>query len=399
MKIRTLTVVLAAALAGPLTVAAGSPGLPPLQVAPDGRSFTAGGAPFLWLADTAWGLLAAEPAELEHYLDVRAAQGFTVVQTAVPADGDRAGLESAGDGWARVDRAVDAAAQRGLRVAITPAAPAPGLGEFLGQRYGDRVVWVLGDGTGEDAAGWSAVAGGIAAAAGVDPLMTFAPAPGQSSPDAVGEAPWLSFALFRSGLCATVDDLVARLRDRLTGRPVLDAQPTYEDAPDCAGPGRATPLDVRRSAYADVFAGAAGHTYGHHASWAEDPAARAEALVDEGATQMAHLRALTDTRAARTPAPELLTEGTAAVLRGPDHLMAHAPAGEGFALDTTALPGESLRAWWFDPRTGVPVDTGSVPRSASTAFFPPVTGPADAEQDWVLVVDDADAGLAPPGRR
>lgn len=390
MKIRTLTVVLATALAGPLTVAAGSPGaLPPLQVAPDGRSFTAGGAPFLWLADTAWGLLASsDPVEVERYLDVRAAQGFTVVQTAVPENGD----------WTRVDTAVDEAAQRGLRVAITPAGPAPGLGEFLGQRYGDRVVWVLGDGTGDDAAQWSTVADGIAAAAGDDPLMTFAPGPGQSSSDAVGDAPWLSFALFRSGLCSA-DDLVARLRDRMTGRPVLDAQPTYEDAPDCAGPGRATPLDVRRSAYADVFAGAAGHTYGHHASWADDPAARAEALVDEGATQMAHLRALTDTRAARTPAPELLTEGAAAVLRGPDHLMAHAPAGEGFALDTTALRGESLRAWWFDPRTGVPVDAGSVQRSASTAFFPPVTGPADADQDWVLVIDDTDAGLVPPGRR
>lgn len=396
MKIRTLTVVLATALAGPLTVAAGSPGaLPPLQVAPDGRSFTAGGTPFLWLADTAWGLLAsADAVEVERYLDVRAAQGFTVVQTAVPENGDWTRVD-----WARVDRAVDEAAQRGLRVAITPTDPAPGLGGFLGQRYGDRVVWVLGDGTGDDAAQWSAVADGIAAAAGDDPLMTFAPGPGQSSSDVVGDAPWLSFALFRSGLCSAVDGLFARLRDRMTSRPVLDAQPTYEDAPDCAGPGRVTPLDVRRSAYADIFAGAAGHTYGHHASWADDPAARAAALVDEGATQMAHLRALTDTRAARTPAPELLTDGTAGVLRGPDHLMAHAPAGEGFALDTAALPGESLRAWWFDPRTGIPVDAGSVQRSASTAFFPPVTGPADADQDWVLVIDDTDAGLAPPGRR
>jgi hypothetical protein len=390
VKIRTLTVVLTAVLAGPLTVAAGSPGLPPLQVSPDGRSFTAGGAPLLWLADTAWGLLSSDdPVEVERYLDVRAAQGFTVVQTAIPEDGD----------WARVDTAVAEAAERGLRTAITPAEPEPGLGEFLGERYGDRVVWVLGDGTGDDAAEWSAVADGIAAAADADPLMTFAPGPGGSSADAVGAAPWLSFAQYRSGPCSAVDDLVSRLRSRPPVRPVLDAQPTYEDAPDCAGPGRADALDVRRSAYADVFAGAAGHTYGHHASWADDPAARAAALVDEGATQMAHLRALTDSRAARTPAPDLLTEGGAGVLRGPDHLMVHAPAGEGFVLDTTGLPGDALRGWWFDPRTGVPVDVGTVPRSASAAFFPPVTGPADAGQDWVLVVDSADAGLAPPGRR
>lgn len=394
MKIRILRVVLAAALAGPLTVAAGSPGPPPLQVAPDGRSFTAGGAPFLWLADTAWGLLsAADPVEVEHYLDVRAAQGFTVVQTAVP----RTATAPDGD-WARVDTVVAEAAVRGLHVAITPAEPAPGLGEFLGERYGNRVVWVLGDGTGDDADEWSAVADGIVAAAGPEPLMSYAPAPGGSSTDAVGDAPWLSFALLRSGRCSTVDDLVARIRDRIVDRPALDAQPSYEDAPDCTGPGRVDAADVRRSAYSDVFAGAAGHTYGHHASWSDDPAARAAALVDEGATQLVHLRALTDSRGARTPAPELVAGGSAEVLSAPDHLMAHAPEGAGFALNTTDLSGDALRAWWFDPRTGVPVDAGSAQRGVSTAFFPPVTGPADAGQDWVLVVDDVDAGLAPPGR-
>ncbi|MBW0115965.1 apiosidase-like domain-containing protein [Pseudonocardia abyssalis] len=392
MKNRTLAAVLVAALAGPLTAAA-APGLPPLEVGPDGRSFTAGGAPFLWLGDTAWGLLSStDPVEVERYLDVRAAQGFTVVQTAIPDGGE----------WSRVDTAVAEAAERGLRMAITPAEPEPGLGEFLGRRYDDRVVWVLGDGSGDDAEEWSAVADGIAAAAGADPLMTFVPGPGTSSSDAVGAASWLSFAQYSGGLCSpaghgAVDDLVARLRSRPPVRPVLDAQPTYEDAPDCAGPGRADALDVRRSAYADVFAGAAGHTYGHHAAWAEDPAARAAALVDEGATQMAHLRALTDSRGARTPAPDLLTEGVAGVLRGPDHLLAHAPAGRGFALDTTGLSGDALHAWWFDPRTGEPVDAGSVQRSGSTSFFPPVTGPEDADLDWVLVIDDVAAGLAPPG--
>lgn len=390
MKHRTLAAVLAAALAAPLTAAAApDAGPPPLRVAPDGRSFTAGGAPFLWLGDTAWGLLAtADPAEVRRYLDVRAAQGFTVVQTTVPDGGD----------WSRVDAAVAESARRGLHVAVTPALPAaadaPSLGRFLGARYGDRVVWVLGDGTDDDAATWSALGEGIAAGAVDDPLMTFEPGPGRSSADIVGEAAWLSFALVRGDAC---EDAVARVGGMLA-RPFLDARPAQEDAPACAGPGSATTaLDVRRSAYADVFAGAAGHTYGHHDAWAPDAAVRAAALVDEGAMQMAHLRALTDSRGARTPAPELLTGGTAGVLRAADHLMAHVPAGEGIALDTTALPGATLRGWWFDPRTGVPTDAGTVPRSPAASFFPPVTGPDDAGLDWVLVVDDAAAGLAPPG--
>lgn len=387
MKNRTLAAVLAAALAAPLTAgAAAAPGLPPLEIGPDGRSFTAGGAPFLWLADTAWGLLAtADAAEVQRYLDVRAAQGFTVVQTAIPADGD----------GARVDAAVAEAERRGLRVAITPARPAAAdafaLGASLGARYGDRVVWVLGDGTDADAATWSALADGIAAGAGDDPLMTFVPGPGRSSSDVVGEAPWLSFALVSSGTC---EDSVV---DAVATRPFLDARPAYEDAPDCTGPGRSTATDVRRSAYADVFSGAAGHTYGHHDAWAPDAAVRAAALVDEGATQTAHLRALTDTRSARTPAPALLAGGSAGVLLGADHLMAHLPAGEWILLDTTALPGDALRGWWFDPRTGDATDAGSVPRSPAAVFFPPVTGPEDEGLDWVLVVDDAAAGLARPG--
>lgn len=392
MRHRTLAAVLAAALAAPLTAAAApDPGPPPLRVAPDGRSFTAGGAPFLWLGDTAWGLLAtADPAEVRHYLDVRAAQGFTVVQTAVPDGG--------GADWSRVDAAVAEAARRGLHVAVTPALPAaadaPALGRFLGARYGDRVVWVLGDGTDDDAATWSALGEGIAAGAVADPLMTFEPGPGRSSADVVGDAAWLSFALVRGAAC---EDAVGRVAGMLA-RPFLDARPAQEDAPDCSGTGPATTaLDVRRSAYGDVFAGAAGHTYGHQDAWAPDAAVRAAALVDEGAVQMTHLRALTDSRAARTPAPELLVEGAAGVLRAADHLMAHVPAGEGIALDTTALPGEALRGWWFDPRTGVPTDAGTVPRSPSASFFPPVTGPADAGLDWVLVIDDSAAGLTPPG--
>ncbi|WP_252393938.1 apiosidase-like domain-containing protein [Candidatus Mycolicibacterium alkanivorans] len=31
--------------------------------------------------------------------------------------------------------------------------------------------------------------------------------------------------------------------------------------------GYSTPIDVRRDAYWAVFAGAAGHTYGHHSIW------------------------------------------------------------------------------------------------------------------------------------
>jgi hypothetical protein len=407
---------LAVALAVPLTGAAVVDDLPPLRVSPDGGSFTAGGEPFLWLGDSAWGLLTdLDRTGVGRYLDVRAGQGFTVVQTAVTAGpnvyGDAPGTVTPGsdpadptayDYWDHVDLVVTEAAERGVRVALAPAwsglamADARGFGEFLGARYGSGVVWVLGsDESAESSpAAWRALAGGIALGSGkANPelVMTFVPGPGQSSEELFGGDAWLSFSLFRSGLCEGGAESFAG-----AGRPFLDAQPSYEGAPDCAGPGRSDARDIRRSAYADVFAGAAGHTYGEAWPWSAE-------RTDEGAAGMRHLRALFASRPflGRTTAPEAVTTGTEGVraLRSGDgaSLLVHSPDGEPFGLDTALLPGGALRGWWFDPRTGSPIDAGTVERGRSVAFHPPTTGPEDAGLDWVLVVDDAARGFAPPG--
>ncbi len=411
------TAVVAVALAVPLIGAtAAVDDLPPLQVSPDGGSFTAGGQPFLWLGDSAWGLLTdLDRAGVERYLDVRAAQGFTVVQTVVPAGpnvyGDTPDTVTPGadptdptayDYWDHVDLAVTEAAERGVRVALAPAwsglatADARGFGEFLGARYGSGVVWVLGsdESVASSSAAWRELAEGIALGSGVDRselTMTYAPGPGQSSDEIFGGDDWLSFSLFRNGLCEDGAEPFAG-----AGRPFLDAQPSYEDAPDCAGPGRSDALDIRRSAYADVFSGAAGHTYGE--AWP-----RLATRVDEGADGMRHLRALFESRPflGRTTVPEAVTTGSEGVraLRTGDggSLLVHSPGGEPFGLDTTVLPGQALRGWWFDPRTGRPIDAGTVERGRSVVLYPPTTGPDDAGLDWVLVVDDAARGFAPPG--
>lgn len=407
--------VLAVALAVPLTGAAVVDDLPPLRVSRDGGAFTAGGEPFLWLGDSAWGLVTdLDRSGVERYLDVRADQGFTVMQTVVPAGpnvyGDVPGTVTPGadpadpiayDYWDHVDFAVTEAAERGVRVALAPAwgglapADARGFGEFLGARYGSGVVWVLGSESAETSPmTWRRFADGIALGSGTansELVMTYVPGPGQSSEELFGDDAWLSFSLFRSGSCE--DGAESFVGD---GRPFLDAQPSYENAPDCAGPGRSDALDIRRSAYADVFSGAAGHTYGEVWPWSAE-------RNEEGADGMRHLRALFESRPflGRTTAPEAVTTGTEGVraLRSGDggSLLVHSPRGEPFGLDTTLLPGEALRGWWFDPRTGTPIDAGTVERGRSVAFYPPTTGPEDADLDWVLVVDDAARGFAPPG--
>ncbi|MBP2371986.1 apiosidase-like domain-containing protein [Pseudonocardia parietis] len=101
----------------------------PLYLTAAGWFLTAGGEPLFWMADTAWALLGKlGEGEVTEYLDVRAAQGFTVIQTV--AMFPQAGAESPGDTveaaaendefWDRVEFAIDAAAARGMYVAIHP---------------------------------------------------------------------------------------------------------------------------------------------------------------------------------------------------------------------------------------------------------------------------------------
>jgi hypothetical protein len=51
---------------------------------------------------------------------------------------------------------------------------------------------------------------------------------------------------------------------------VIDGEPIYEGQPLSFKPkelGYSVAADVRRALYWDLFSGACGHTYGHHAIW------------------------------------------------------------------------------------------------------------------------------------
>jgi hypothetical protein len=62
------------------------------------------------------------------------------------------------------------------------------------------------------------------------------------------------------------------------------------------------------------------------------------------------------------------------------------------SVDLGRLKAKELRAWWFDPRTGIgtPIDTKL--STNAQEFRSPSYGP-----DWVLVVEDVNAGYGPPG--
>jgi hypothetical protein len=363
-----------------------------VRIGPDGHTFARGRAPFFWLSDSVPGPLAdLDRTRLDAYLDIRSAQGFTVVRTvAAAASGD-----PGDDEWERLDVVVDAAARRGLVVALQPApgdADAKAYGELLGARYAEdtNVVWVLGDapadGT-EDVR--RSVAAGIRAGGG-EQLMSHHP----------GSAEGAGFELL-GRFCGNDDEFSKLIAAADAAARPFVAGPARDD-PACDG-GSAVP-DVRRDAYRAVLGGAAGSAYGPEK--AQEPASgptRSVALDAPAAVQLGHLRALVESRPRTEPDDAVSGAGggaeriQGALAADRSTLVAYTPFGAPITVDLAGLAGETARPWWFDPRTGQATELDVVQGRGATTFTPP-GGEADAA-DWVLVVDDAGAGYGPPGRR
>jgi len=305
--------------------------LPALQVGPDQRFLvTADGAPFFYLADTAWELFhRLNREQARRYLQLRAGQKFTVIQAVALAELDGltdpnaygdlplAGRDPARpattaganpgdpeqyDYWDHVDYVVDEANRLGLYVAMLPSwgrwavdvkprnekvltpGNAQAYGEFLGKRYGKKgIVWVLGgDRTGQGfEATWRALAKGIAiGVAGREDygavLMTYHPGGGQTSSTWFHGDRWLDFNMQQTGHNTAPKtqgwNAIGSDYARTPVKPVVDGEPLYEDHPigfrkGVRENGFSFDAHVRQRAYWHLFAGASGFTYGNHAVW------------------------------------------------------------------------------------------------------------------------------------
>ncbi|HJO06886.1 MAG TPA: putative collagen-binding domain-containing protein, partial [Chloroflexota bacterium] len=67
--------------------------------------------------------------------------------------------------------------------------------------------------------------------------------------------------------------------------------------------------------------------------------------------------------------------------------------GYSFTIDMEKLSGETVRAAWFDPRTGTSETIGEFAAEGEQTFAPPRIGHG---YDWVLVLDDVSRGFALP---
>lgn len=437
--------------------------LPRLRVTESGRHLeTEDGEPFFWLADTAWELAGRlDRDEARDYLANTAGHGFTVIQfvlitelgrQAVPnaygdfplrdkdpsrpavTPGNDPDDPHAYDYWDHVDHILDTAESFGLYVALLPswgsylwknegqrADPlfnpdnAWQYGYWLGQRYGKRshIVWVLGGDRVPDTE-WKrdiirSMARGLEDG-GATQLKTYHPWGGASSSDYFHEEDWLDFNTFQSGHRAR-HDANYRLAEndyaKTPAKPTLDLEPRYEAHPIDFDPanGRFDAYDVRQAAYWSVFAGAFGHSYGHHHIWqmhapGRTPSSHAngywrDALDAEGRASMKWLRALFESYPAEEMKPDpSLVQGRRsgkeriAALRGDRYALIYSSAGKPFQVRADRLPGTlaaAVRAYWYNPRNGALEDAGPVrPGARRVTFTPPTEGNGE---DWVLIMD------------
>ncbi len=351
-----------------------------LQVSENRRFLQyADGRPFFYLADTAWELFhRLDREEAVEYLDLRAKQGFSVIQAVMLAEFD--GLhapnaygkkpllndnpetpDDAPDGyWSHVDFVIRAANERGLVVGALPTwgdkwnkawgngpevftpENARVYGKWLGTRYKDAgVIWILGGDRAVENDRHRAIiremAAGLKEGDGGVHLMTFHPTGGRGSAEWFHDDDWLDFNMRQNGHEPFYGRYEQTAKDyaRTPAKPVLDGEPIYEGHPVCFKPdalGHSVATDVRRALYWDLFGGACGHTYGHHSIWQMwDPAKRGphnrpvcswrEAAIAPGATQMVHARRLLESLPYFTRIPDdsvLLPEPMPTVVPGRD---------------------------------------------------------------------------------
>ena len=422
------------------------------------------GSPFFWLGDTAWQLFhSLDRKSAERYLRDRSKKGFNVVQAVILAecDGIRTGnaygrlpltrneqgeydpelVDLTGDYtyFDHVDYVLDRAAEEGIYVALLPTwgdkynlahglGPvifnpdnARAYGRWIGERYRERenIVWAMGGDRSldndEHRMVIRAMAEGIKDGDEGRHLMTFHPPGGCSSSAFVHEEEWLDFHMIQSGHGFDGLENYSRVEAdyrRAPVRPVLDGEPRYEDHPKAfkAENGYYDAADVRQAAYWSVFAGAFGHTYGHHSIWRMSSEIGEyfvmtwqEALDRPGASQMRHVRALVESRPFldRVPDQGLVSNqynghNHIRATRGDSYAFVYSPNGLPIEVSMGRIRGESVVAHWFDPRTGRAVRIGEFKNDGTAQFIPLSHGRGD---DSVLVLDDSSCDFPLPGER
>jgi hypothetical protein len=245
---------------------------------------------------------------------------------------------------------------------------------------------------------------------GAQQLISYHPQP--SSPGGSSnwfhQESWLSFNMHQTGHCPNQPTYQKILHDLSLSpsKPSIDGEPMYEEHPKCFNAkelGYSEATDIRRIMYWNVFAGAAGQTYGCHAVWqmfdldktpVNAPLKPWNISLDlEMANQVKHLRTLILSRNyfERINDQSLIKEVQeddeefviASKSEKGEYAMLYFPTGKQITIDLSILTGSNFEANWYDPRTGVSFGSWEF-RGNELRAFPPSNGKGN---DWVLIID------------
>ena len=415
------------------------------------------GKPFFWLGDTAWELfhrLTME--EINQYLDNRQKKGFNVIQAVILAEFD--GLRKPNQYgevpfhnldplkpnekyFQLVDSALKLAMAKNLYLGLLPtwgdkvtklwgAGPvvfnsdnAYKYGLWLGTRYKNyaNIIWIVGGDRPPVTDSmdfrpiWREMAKGILEGTNKKALITYHPTAGPKSTSTyLHQEEWLDINMIQSGHGFGHDmpiwNLIARDWNLLPAKPVLDAEPNYEDHPVKPWPkwnpesGYYRDYDIRKQTYRSVFSGGCGVTYGHHSIWQfwsprEEKANHAdrywtEALDRPGAFQVGYLRKLMESRPQLTRIPDqsIIVEGqgekgeyiTATRDNKGSYIMIYIPIGKKISVNTGVVKSKKLNTCWFNPSSGKAEEQKVVDNLNKMEFTPPTLGSGN---DWVLIID------------
>ncbi|WP_207492338.1 glycoside hydrolase family 140 protein [Aridibaculum aurantiacum] len=433
-----------------------------LKISPDKRFFTdKEGKPFFWLGDTGWLLFSKlDRKEAEKYLEDRRAKGYNVIQAMVlhtvaaknvygdsalvrksvakpvtPA-GNNPAVEAEYDYWDHIDYMVDLAAQKGLYMALVPIwgsnvkagsvsrDEARSYAQFLAERYKQKpnIIWLNGgDIHGTDSMATWKIIGETLRKHDPNHLITFHPFGRTTSSQWFHNEEWLDFNMYQSGHRSY--DLDTSRKEWRFGpdnykftnmdynlkptKPTLDGEPSYELIPyglhDTTKPYW-NANDMRRYAYWSVFAGAAGHTYGHNSVMQmHKPTDKGSAygskkywdaaLNDSGAAQMVHVKNLILSKPYfdRVPDQSLIAGKQGEkydyllATRGKDYAFIYTYTGKNFKVNMGKVNGDKVKASWYNPKNGQSTLLKTVSNKGTRKFNPP--GKPAEGNDWVLVLE------------
>jgi len=434
----------------------------PIQVHPDQQYFmTAESEPFFWMADTAWELFhRLDLEESKIYLDKRASQGFNVVQAVALAEldglnnpnanGDKPFLDEAYSQpneayWQYVDTVINLALKRNIHIALLPTwgdklytaswgtgpeilntKSAFDFGKWIGRRYANQknIIWILGGDRNprkdsDDIEVWNQMAKGILEMQNPKnkQLITFHPQPSEpgGSSNWFHQKTWLDFNMHQTGHCPNQPTYQKITQDlALTPKkPTLDGEPMYEEHPKCfdaKNKGYSEASDIRKIMYWNVFAGAAGQTYGCHAVWQMYDLDKTpvnaplkpwhKSLNLEVANQVQHLKTLMLSHPyfERIPDQSLIvgeqqddeTYVSATRDKKGSYALFYFPEGKTISINLKNLSEETFKMIWFDPRTGIEFsgnDGHPIPKGTDLPIKTPSNGKGN---DWVLILERID---------